>query len=87
MERKVKTMQRKIDEIHLFQTSVMETRIQRGDHMESIRGWTTNIDGGIKMYEGSESEMNRIIKDLQKTESEQAKCEEEELRQKNLNRK
>ena len=55
--------------------------------MESIRGWTTKIDGGIKVYEGSESEMNRIIKDLQNTESEQAKCEEEELRQKNLNRK
>ena len=84
MERKVKTTQRKIDEVHLFQTSVQETRIQRGDHMESILGWTTKIDGEIKVYEGSESELNRIVKDLQKTESEQAKCEEEEL---HLNRK
>ena len=77
-------MQRKIDEIHLFQTSVHEVRIQHGDHMESILGWTTKIDGEIKVYEGSESELTRIIKDLPKTESERAKCEEEEL---HLNRK
>lgn len=34
MERKIKTLQSKIDEIHGLKTIMQETRIERGDDME-----------------------------------------------------
>ena len=78
-ERKVKTLQGKIDEIHELQTIIQERRIKHGDDMESIRAWTTKIDGDCRVYEGTVSDLNRALKDLQKAESEQARREEEEF--------
>ena len=79
MERKVKTLQGKIDEIHELQTIIQERRIEHGDDMESIRAWTTKIDGDVRVYEGTVSDLNRALKDLQKAESERARREEEEF--------
>ena len=47
--------------------------------MESIRAWTTKIDGDVRVYEGTVSDLNRALKDLQKAESERARREEEEF--------
>lgn len=79
MERRVKTLQDKINEVHELKTKVQEARIGKGDDIHDIREWSNKIDGGIRKYEASVLELSTVIKDLQKAESEQAKREEEDL--------
>ncbi len=79
MERKVKTLQGKIDEIHDLVTKVQEARIEKGDDIQEIREWSSKTENDIKEYEACVAELNSVIKNLQKTESERTKREEEEL--------
>ncbi len=79
MERKVKTLQGKIDEIRDLVTKVQEARIEKGDDIQEIREWSSKTENGIKEYEACVAELNSVIKNLQKTESERTKREEEEL--------
>ena len=79
MERKLKTLQDKIDEILDLETKIQEAKIEKGENIQDIKEWSSKIESDISKYEASVLELNSDIRDIQKTESERVKQEEEDL--------
>ena len=79
MERKLKTLQEKIDEIQDLETKIQEAKIEKGENIQDIKEWSSKIESDISKYEASVLELNSVIRDIQKTESERVKQEEEDL--------
>ena len=79
MERKAKTLQDKIDEVHELETKIQEARIEKGDGVESIREWTDEIEKGLQVFEQSGLEITEAVSELNRSKVEQKKQEEEEL--------
>ena len=79
MERKLKTLQDKIDEIQDLETKIQEAKIEKGENIQDIKEWSIKIESDISKYEASVLELNSVIRDIQKTESERVKQEEEDL--------
>lgn len=79
MERKIKVLQDKIGEIQELETKIQEAKIENGEDTGNIREWSNKIESDISKYEASVAELNALIKDIQRNESEQLKREEEDL--------
>ena len=72
-------MQDKIDEIQDLETKIQEAKIEKGEDIQGIKEWSSKIESDISKYEASVLELNSVIRDIQKTESERVKQEEEDL--------
>ena len=79
MERKLKTLQEKIDEIQDLETKIQEAKLEKGENIQDIKEWSGKIESDISNYEASVLELNSVIRDIQKTESERVKQEAEDL--------
>ena len=50
MERKLKTLQDKIDEIQDLETKIQEAKIEKGENIQDIKEWSSKIESDISKY-------------------------------------
>jgi chromosome segregation ATPase len=79
MERKLKTLNNKLQEVHDLEVQAQEAKIEKDENPNEIRKWSAEIEGEVAKFEQSVQELQEAIKRANQTEIEQTKMQEEEF--------
>ena len=50
LERKRKTLERKVEEIHELKVKAQEIKFEQGDNVDAIRQWSTQLEERVAVY-------------------------------------
>jgi len=78
IERLLKTIQSKIEEIHYLKVRIQELKFQQGDDVDAIRTWSDELEDRMLSFENAVINIEQTIINIKATESELAKQVEEE---------
>ncbi|KAK3725254.1 hypothetical protein QZH41_001286 [Actinostola sp. cb2023] len=78
IERLLKTIQSKIEEIHYLKVRIQELKFQQGNDVDAIRTWSDELEDRMLSFENAVINIEQTIINIKATESELAKQVEEE---------
>ena len=68
IERQRKTLETKLEEVHVLKVKMQELKLEKGEELDEIREWSSTIEGKLVDFEGAISELKRLEKEIKSDE-------------------
>ena len=79
MERKRKTLERKVEEIHELKVKAQEIKFEQGCEVDAIREWSTQLEDRVAVYEKAIVDLSLASKSARDLETQKIKEHEQKL--------
>ena len=79
MERKCKTLERKVEEIHELKVKAQEIKFEQGCEVDAIREWSTHFEDRVAVYEKAIVDLSLASKSARDLETQKVKEHEQKL--------
>ncbi len=79
LERKLKTLQNKLQEVYDLETQAQETMFEKSCNTDEIRKWSAEIEGKVAKFEKNVQELQEAIKCINQAEIQHTKQEEQKF--------
>ena len=79
LERKRKTLETKVEEIHELKVKAQELKFEQGDEVDAIRQWSAQLEERVAVYEKAIVDLSLASKSARDLETQKIKEQEQKL--------